>query len=130
MREVITHFPGVGMAWSHFWFESQDVLVRHPGRISQLLYVRFRVVRLWPVLGAMCSDGQRDLERWPVGTIGMVVSLNFDADGWRVTLEHDDDQLGAGPRWPEIRLEHFLHCTEPLNGPVTPGLPQEAANDA
>jgi hypothetical protein len=131
MRDVITHFPGSGLPRGCSWFASQDLLVRNPGQISRLLDVRFTVIQPWPVPGDRAEDGQTALDYWPVGVCGVVTALKFDTClGWQVQLEHDADHLPASLRWIEVRLEHFLHCTEPLNGPVGQGLPPEAANDA
>jgi hypothetical protein len=112
------------------WFESQSVLVNHPGQITRLLEEQFRVIRDWPERGLLAADGLPILARWPVGTVGRVQALMFDAHtGWMVLLEHENTAHRPDVLWPEVRLEYCLRCTAPLATATAVQLPEGAAND-
>lgn len=84
-----------------------QVLSERPGRVMELLDRRFRVVRPW--------ERPRDVvQHWPVGTEGVLVRLAFSGFAWDVLVEHPDWQLPSEARWPEVRLNDFLHWTVPL----------------
>lgn len=96
-----------------------SVLATHPGRVTEILDRRFRVVAPWPHLGPTGCDGAPVLSHWPAGTEAYAGGLLFESGEWRVRLDHDGDglQLPLDAHYPEVPLHHFLACTEPLEPP-------------
>ena len=103
----------------------QEGLAEHPGRITELLDRRFRVVQSWPQPRIKDYDLNDHLYTWPVGTEGWVTGVKFSTlYGWQVCVEREANEwLPCHEAWPDIDIDEFLACTEPLE-PVPVGPPR------
>ncbi len=125
------------MSTKKAWFgldSRQEVtahIARHPGRIADMIDQRFMVKLEWLDKGVRCTNGEQELDVWPVGTQGVVCSLKFcSTRGWTVEVEHEKGLVDLEQYLVEIPISDFLRCTEPFNHVIPKYLRKEAANDS
>jgi hypothetical protein len=114
------------------WLSSEAISAR-PGRIIELLDRQFTVVEPWRDFGVSGVNQRPVLLRWQVGVKGIVCAIVFDThQGWQVKVEYLDYPLGMAPDevWPDIPLQEFLYCCEPVEATRWPDANMEAANDS
>ncbi len=113
------------------WLTS-EVISNHPGRIIELLDRQFIVVRPWNDFGPGGVNRMPVLLRWQVGVKGVVCAIIYDShQGWQVKVEYLDSSadMAMDEIWPDIQLQEFLRCCEPIEAVRIPDTCMEAAND-